>query len=68
MIHVEGHEIKPVGDTKMALAECSVAVGALIYAQSKADGKPFEETAERMITHITNAILYAHRMQENEKN
>lgn len=67
MIHVEGHDVKLVGDTKMVLAECSVAVGALIYAQSKAAGKPFEKTAEEMITHITNAILYAHRMQEKEK-
>ena len=62
MIHVEGHDVKLVGDTKMVLAECSVAVGALIYAQSKAAGKPFEKTAEEMIT-----ILYAHRMQEKEK-
>lgn len=51
----------------MLLAECSVAVGALIYSQSKAAKEPFEKTTEQIITNITEAILYAHRMQEKEK-
>lgn len=67
MIHVDSTDVRLVGDTKTLLAECSVAVGALIYSQSKAAKETFEKTTEWIITHITEAILYAHSQQEKEK-
>lgn len=48
------------------MAESARILYALIRAQSDADNKPFEKTAEWMITIITNTILETNRAMGDE--
>lgn len=66
MIIVKNKKIALDGDTRSLMAESARILYALIRAQSDADNKPFEKTAEWMITIITNTILETNRAMGDE--
>ncbi len=62
MIVVKGKQTTLEGDTRSLMAESARILYALISAQANASGKPFEETAEWMITFITTTVLETNRV------
>lgn len=66
MIIVKGKQLTLDGNTRSLMAESARILYALIRAQSDESNKPFEETAEWMITIITNTVLKANRAVSEE--
>lgn len=68
MIFIHGSRTTLEGDTESLMKESARALYVLIEAQATASGKPFTETAEWMITTITNAVLKTNEELEGSGN
>lgn len=66
MIIMKSNHTEITGTVEEITADLARALYVLINESTKINGKPFTETAEWMITLLTNAVLKANKEAERE--